>query len=39
MKNNSKINFYFEKNGEDLQKIIDELLLNLYYKAKDDLKD
>ena len=30
MKKESKINFYFEADGKDLQKIIDELLLKLY---------
>lgn len=30
MKKDLKINLYFEENGEDLQKIIDELILKIY---------
>lgn len=30
MKEKSKINLFFDDNGEDLQKIIDEVLLKIY---------
>ena len=30
MKKESKINFYFDSEGKDLQKLIDELILKIY---------
>ncbi len=30
MNKKSKINLFFDSNGEDLQKIIDEMLLKIY---------